>query len=151
MENVNIDFVVVNPLNQAFLVELPRGAVLPSLITMIVIEIWIVLNRYLKMLNSSFFKQYILSSLISLSKICLFNMWVSESLWLHGHQASLSMGFSRQEYWSGLPFPSPGSLPNPGIEPRSLPHCRRTLYRLSHQGSPICRSLDSLVGSKLIC
>ena len=35
------------------------------------------------------------------------------------HQASLSMGFSRQEYWSGLPFPSPGDLPNPGIEPRS--------------------------------
>ena len=31
----------------------------------------------------------------------------------------LSMGFSRQEYWSGLPFPSPGDLPNPGIEPRS--------------------------------
>ena len=29
------------------------------------------------------------------------------------------MGFSRQEYWSGLPFPSPGDLPNPGIEPRS--------------------------------
>ena len=35
-------------------------------------------------------------------------------------QASLSMGFSRQEYWSGLPFPSPGDLPDPGIEPRSL-------------------------------
>ena len=36
------------------------------------------------------------------------------------HQAPLSMGFSRQEYWSGLPFPSPGNLPNPGTEPRSL-------------------------------
>ena len=34
-------------------------------------------------------------------------------------QAPLSMGFSRQEYWSGLPFPSPGNLSNPGIEPRS--------------------------------
>ena len=34
-------------------------------------------------------------------------------------QAPLSMGFSRQEYWSGLPFPSPADLPNPGIEPRS--------------------------------
>ncbi|ELR50988.1 hypothetical protein M91_11147, partial [Bos mutus] len=33
------------------------------------------------------------------------------------HQAPLSMGFSRQEYWSGLPFPSPGDLPDPGIEP----------------------------------
>ena len=39
--------------------------------------------------------------------------------WTVAGQASLSMGFSRQEYWSGLPFPSPGDLPNPGIEPRS--------------------------------
>ena len=35
------------------------------------------------------------------------------------HQASLSIGFSRQEYWSGLPFPSPGDLTDPGIEPGS--------------------------------
>ena len=34
------------------------------------------------------------------------------------HEASLSIGFSRQEYWSGLPFPSPGALSDPGIEPR---------------------------------
>ena len=39
--------------------------------------------------------------------------------WTVAHQALLSMEFSRQEYWSGLPFPSPGDLPNPGIEPRS--------------------------------
>ena len=39
--------------------------------------------------------------------------------WTAAHQAPLSMGFSRQEYWSGLPFPSPGDLPDPGIEPRS--------------------------------
>ena len=39
--------------------------------------------------------------------------------WTVAHQAPLSMGFSRQEYWSGLPFPSPMDLPNPGIEPRS--------------------------------
>ena len=39
--------------------------------------------------------------------------------WTVACQASLTMGFSRQEYWSGLPFPSPGDLPNPGIEPRS--------------------------------
>ena len=39
--------------------------------------------------------------------------------WTVAHQAPLSMGFSRQEYWSGLPVPSPGDLPNPGIEPRS--------------------------------
>ena len=39
--------------------------------------------------------------------------------WTVAHQAPPSMEFSRQEYWSGLPFPSPGDLPNPGIEPRS--------------------------------
>ena len=35
------------------------------------------------------------------------------------HQSSLSMGFPQQEYWSGLPFPSPGDIPNPGMEPAS--------------------------------
>ena len=39
--------------------------------------------------------------------------------WTVGHQAPASMGFSRQEYWSGLPFPSPGDLPDSGIEPGS--------------------------------
>ena len=39
--------------------------------------------------------------------------------WTVAYQAPQSMEFSRQEYWSGLPFPSPGNLPNPGIEPRS--------------------------------
>ena len=41
------------------------------------------------------------------------------TLWTVARQTPLSMGFSRQEYWSGLPFPSPGDLPNPGIEPES--------------------------------
>ena len=41
------------------------------------------------------------------------------TLWTVAYQASLSMGFSRQEYWSGLSFPSPRDLPDPGIEPRS--------------------------------
>ena len=42
---------------------------------------------------------------------------------------------TRQGYWSGLPFPSPGDLPNPGIEPSFL-HCRQILYQLSYKGSP---------------
>ena len=42
------------------------------------------------------------------------------TLWTLACQAPLSMGFSRQEYWSGLPFPSPGDLPHPGIEIVSL-------------------------------
>ena len=41
------------------------------------------------------------------------------TLWTAAWQASLTTEFSRQEYWSGLPFPSPEDLPNPGIEPRS--------------------------------
>ena len=51
-------------------------------------------------------------------------------------QAPLSIEFPRQEYWGGLPFPSPGDLPNPWIEPGLL-HCRQILYLLSRQGSPL--------------
>ena len=40
--------------------------------------------------------------------------------WAVARQAPLSMGLTKQEYWSGLPFPTPGDLPNPGIEPASL-------------------------------
>ena len=50
----------------------------------------------------------------SLSRVRLF-----ATPWTAAYQAPLSMGFSRQEYWSGLPFPSPGYLPDPGIEPGS--------------------------------
>ena len=42
------------------------------------------------------------------------------TLWIVARQAPLSMGFSRQEYWSELPFPTPGDIPNPRIEPVSL-------------------------------
>ena len=48
----------------------------------------------------------------SLSRVRLF-----ATLWTVAYQASPFMGFSKQEYWSGLPFPSPGDLPDPGIEP----------------------------------
>ena len=50
----------------------------------------------------------------SLSRVLLF-----AAPWTVAYQAPPSMGFSRQEYWGGLPFPSPGDLPDPGIEPRS--------------------------------
>ena len=49
-----------------------------------------------------------------LSRVRLF-----AALWTVALQAPLSMGFPRQEYWRGLPFPPPGHLPNPGIEPTS--------------------------------
>ena len=59
------------------------------------------------------------------------------SWWIAAHQAPLTLGFPRQEYWSGWPFPSPGDLPKPGIECPGLLHCRQTLYRLSHQGNKV--------------
>ena len=49
----------------------------------------------------------------------LSRVWLFVTLWTVGHQAPPSMGFPRQEYWSGLPFPSPGDLPDPRIEPGS--------------------------------
>ena len=61
--------------------------------------------------------------------------------WTVVYQAPPSMGFSRQEYWSGLPFPSSGDLPmNLG-----LPHCRQMLYRLSHQRSQLKRKLGLIL------
>ena len=53
------------------------------------------------------------------------------TLWIIVRQAPLSMGFSRQEYWSGLPFPPPGNLPNPGIESVS-PALQADSLLLSH-------------------
>ena len=58
-------------------------------------------------------------------------VWLFANPWIGAHQAPPSMGFPNQEYWSGLPFPSSGDLPNPGVE-HGLPHCRQTLYCLSH-------------------
>ena len=47
-------------------------------------------------------------------------VWLFETIWTVAHQAPLSMGFPRQEYWSGLPFTPPGDLRDPEIEPKSL-------------------------------
>ena len=52
------------------------------------------------------------------------------------YQAPPSMGFSRQEYWSGLPFPSPGDLPNPGIEP-GFPTLQEVSLPAEPQGKPL--------------
>ena len=61
---------------------------------------------------------------------------LSATLWMVARQALLSMGFSRQEYWSGLPFPPPGDLPDPGIQPASLCllHWQAHSLPLSHLG-----------------
>ena len=57
--------------------------------------------------------------------------------WTVAYQAPPSMGFSRQEYWHGLPFPSPGDLPVPGIEPRS-PALQTDALLSEPPGKPIC-------------
>ena len=54
---------------------------------------------------------------------CFSPVWLLATQWTVAHQAPLSVGFSRQEYWSGLPCPSPGNLPNPGIKSASLTSC----------------------------
>ena len=51
---------------------------------------------------------------------CFSHIWLFATLWTAAHRASLSMGFSRQEYWSGLPCLPPGDLPDPGVKPVSL-------------------------------
>ena len=78
--------------------------------------------RVLNILQMKFHKEvrniaekfYIVLEVKSLSHVQLF-----ATPWTVAYQAPWSMGFSRQEYWSGLPFPSPGDLPNPGIKPGS--------------------------------
>ena len=69
------------------------------------------------------------------STCVLSHVWFFVTPWTVAHQAPLPMEFSRQEYWSGLPFPSPGDLPNPWIEPGS-PALQADSSPLSHQGSP---------------
>ena len=61
--------------------------------------------------------------------------------WTVAYKAPLSMGFSRQEYWSGLPFLSPGDLPNPGIEPEYL-----ALQADSLPSEPLGKLLYSIEG-----
>ena len=51
---------------------------------------------------------------------CFSHAQLFATLWTVAHEAPLSMGFSRQEYWSGLPYPPPGDLSDPGIKPTSL-------------------------------
>ena len=68
------------------------------------------------------------------------------------YQASPSMGFSRQGYWSGLPIPSPEDLPDPGSNP-GLPHCRQTLYSLSQPTVYLFKTdfpYDGLAGSPVL-
>ena len=63
--------------------------------------------------------QQIVAAIIIYSVQLLSYVRLFATLWTAAHQAPLSMGFSRREYWNRLPFPSLGDLPDPGIEPTS--------------------------------
>ena len=67
----------------------------------------------------------------------------SATPWTVAYKALLSMEFSRQEYWSGLPFPSPGHLPDPGIEPKSP-----TLQADALLSEPAGKSTEKLHGKR---
>ena len=75
--------------------------------------------------------------ILTLLLLLLSRSVMSDSLtpWTVAYQAPLSMEFSRQEYWSGLPHPPPGIFPTQGSNP-GLPHCRWILHHLSHHGRP---------------
>ena len=70
--------------------------------------------------------------------------------WTVAHQASLSMGFSRQEYWSGLPFPSPGDLPDPGIE-RRYPTLQAEALTSEPPGKPLGKFAYFRFSAKMHC
>ena len=108
------------------------------------------------MYNSSLIVFNLQESSINLSWLCLlfsptvgfyfracmlshFNyVWLFATRWTVAHQAPLSMGFSSQEYWSGLPCPPPKDLPDPGIKPECpvAPTLQLDFLPLSHRGSP---------------
>ena len=69
---------------------------------------------------------------------CFSHVQLFATLWTTAHQASLSMGFSRQEYWIGLPFPPPGDPPDSGLNPYLLHllHWQLDSLPLEHLGSP---------------
>ena len=86
----------------------------------------------------------------SLSRVQLF-----ATPWTVTYQATLTMGFSRQECWSGLPFPSPGDLPDPGIEPRS-PALQADTLPSETPGKPFffftsrCTEIEEKVSAKVL-
>ena len=71
---------------------------------------------------------------------CFSRVWLFATPWTVACQVPLSLGFSRQEYWSGLPFPPSGDLPDPGIKPKSL-----TSPALEKPFPPTCKSTFSYI------
>ena len=84
--------------------------------------IWNMFLYYFILFNRDQYPFHFIGKHFNKSCVCvqlLSHVWLFVTLWTIAHQASLSRGFSQQDYWSGLPFPPPGDLPNPGFQPVS--------------------------------
>ena len=106
-----------------------------SLLDVLIMEIFLIISG-IEILASSTSCLGVVSGSMCVCMVSHNQLFVTP--WTVAHQAPLSMGFSRQEYWTGLPFPPPGNLPDPGIEPTALVSptlSRRILYQLRHQRS----------------
>ena len=92
-----------------------------SLLTTYFLCIYSVSSSVLNPTNSVAFSAllYNIVSFVICMLICFSRVWLFVTSWTAAHQAPLPMGLSRQEYWGGLPFPSAGDVPHPGLEPGS--------------------------------
>ena len=81
----------------------------------------------------------------------LSHVWLSVTPWTVAHQASLSVEFSRQEYWSGMPYPIPGDLPDPGINTASLALAGELFTAVPPGKSPYYYTWSLSKGQEVIC
>ena len=84
-------------------------------------------------------QQTLYSNIMYVCMLSLSHVGLFATPWTAAHQAPLYMGFLRQEYWSGFPFPPPGDLPGPGIEPESLvsPALAGRFFTTKPHGKPL--------------
>ena len=82
-------------------------------------DLYSCLSMTLKNIRSSYLRRAPVTPTAGVHALLLNHVWLCATLWTIACQALLSMGFCRKEYWSGLPFPSPGDLPSSGTEPVS--------------------------------
>ena len=78
------------------------------------------------------------------------HVWLYAIPWTTAHQVPLSMGFSRQEYWSGLPFPPPGDLTDPGVKPRS-PVLQEDSLLSEPPEKPISFTFTNFISKENVC
>ena len=99
---------------------------------------WCVYESFLRHFHQGVYFPKVIAT-ASLVHVCVLShfsrVWLFVTPWTVAHQAPLSMGFSRQQYRSGLPFPSPGDLPNPGRKPSLL-------HLLNWQAKSLCTELS---------